>query len=265
MGDEGGWTAPLRHARRMAVADLIERRLADEPQLREWYEAMTDEEARVHEGAEHEVAAPHFRRALRYFHAWRVEEVRRRMGHRLDSGAILDVGDTDGLMLKHLGKTGIGFNISPVAIENIRSNGIEAVIGDGHRLPFDDATFDAVLCFETLEHVENPPQVLDELARVCRPDGRVFVSIPWVPRTFIHPRDRSQPRGHEHIFEFCREDFAALVSHTDLEVCGEAVCEMLGRPRTPAEWAVTAEARTRHLVAGVFKRFQFFELRPRTA
>jgi SAM-dependent methyltransferase len=265
MGNDGSWAEPLRRARRTAVADLIEHRLAEEPALRQWYEAMSDEEARVHEGAEHEVAAPHFRRALRYFHAWRVEEVRRRMGDRLEGAAILDVGDSDGLMLKHLGKPGVGFNISPVAIENIRSNGIEAVIGDGHRLPFEDAAFDAVLCFETLEHVENPPQVLDELARVCRPDGRVFVSIPWVPRTFIHPRDPSQPRGHEHIFEFSRDDFRALVSHTDLELAGEAVCEMLGRPRRPAEFAATLEARTGHLVAGVFKRFQFFELRRRAA
>jgi SAM-dependent methyltransferase len=265
MTDDRIRAARLRRARTTAVADLIERRLISEPRLRRWYDAMTDEDSRLHEGEEHAVEGLQFRRALRYFHAWRVEEVRRRLGPRLGPCEMLDVGDTDGLMLKHLGKTGVGFNISPVAIENIRSNGIEAVMGDGHALPFDDGAFDAVLCFETLEHVENPAQVLDELARVCRPAGRVFISIPWVPRTFVHPRDPGQPRGHEHIFEFGRKDFGALVSHTGLEIAGEAICELLGRPRTPAEWAVVVEARARHVVGGIFHRFQFFELRPRTA
>jgi SAM-dependent methyltransferase len=262
---DAGWTERARRERTLAVAALVERRLDTEPALREWFDAMSDEQSRLHEGEEHATEGPQFRAGLRYFHAWRVDQVRRRLGPRLPAARILDVGDTDGLMLRHLGKAGTGFNISPVAIENIRANGVDAVQGDGHGLPFEDASFDAVLCFETLEHVENPAQVLDELARVVRPDGRVFVSIPWVPRTFIHPRHPSSPRGHEHIFEFCRDDFAALVTHTALELRGEAICDLLGRPRTPAEVAVSAEARVRHLVAGMFHRFQFFELAPRPA
>lgn len=253
----------LATARRDAVADLVERRVDEEPHLRPLYDSVTDEQTRVHEGEEHAIEGLHFQRGLRYFHAWRVDQVRRRLGDRLAPASVLDVGDTDGLILRDLGKTGTGFNLSPVAIENIRSNGIEAVLGDGHGMPFDEASFDAVLCFETLEHVENPAQVLDQLARVCRPDGRVFISIPWVPKTHIHERDPSQPRGHQHIFEFSRKDFLALLSHTDLELVSDAVCRMLGHPRTAAEWGVVAESRASHLVAGMFHRFQFFELRPR--
>lgn len=245
------------------IADLVERRIDEQPELREWYEAMSDEQSRVHEGEVNAVELPHFRRALRYFHAWRVNEVRTRMGDRLAAAELLDVGDTDGLMLRHLGKTRLGFNISQVAVDNIRSNGVEAQLGDGHGLPFEDESFDAVLCFETLEHVESQAQVLEELARVCRPDGRVFISIPWVRSTRFHERDPAQPRGYQHITELSREDFGALVSHTSLEIAGESVCEMLGRARTPAEHVVAMHARTGDLVVGLFKRFQFFELRKR--
>ena len=247
------------------IADLIERRIEEEPDLRQWYEAMSDKHSRVHEGEAHAVESEHFRRGLRYFHAWRVRQVRRCLADKLDAAEFLDVGDTDGLMLKHLGKKGLGFNISQIAVDNIRSNDVEAQIGDGHGLPFPDGSFDAVLCFETLEHVENQAQVLDELARVCRPDGRVFISIPWVAHTVFHARDPGQQRGHQHITELARDDFAALLSHTNLELVSEAVCEMLGRPRSLAERVVTLEARRGNLVGGMFRRFQFFELQPRTA
>lgn len=246
-----------------AVTSLIRNQLDDHPDLREWYELMTDEQSRVHEGEPHALEHAHFRESIRYFHAWRIEQLRSRLGASLADARTLDVGDTDGLMLKHLGKDGVGFNLSEVAVENIRSNGIEAVLGDGERMPFEDGAFDVTLCFETLEHVPNPQQLLEELARVTRRDGRVFISIPWVPRTFIHERDRSQPLGHQHVIELCREDFGAVVSHTPLEITYEAVCELFGRPHSARERAIKLLARREHIVAGVFARFQFFELRHR--
>lgn len=244
------------------VAELVANRVEAEPQLAAVYESMTDEQARLHFGAEEPLDAEHLRRAVRYFHAWRVQVLRERLGERLARARFLDVGDTDGLMLKHLGKPGLGFNLAPAAITNIRANGIEAQLGDGQELPFDDGSFDCVLCFETLEHVESPAQLLGQLARVCKPDGRVFVSIPWVPRTFIHRRDPSIARGYAHVFEFARDDFAALVSHTPLEIRWEAVCDVLGPPSRPAHRAFLFATHRSYQVAGMFRRFQFFELAP---
>lgn len=242
------------------VAELIESRVAAEPHLRELYESMSDEQARMHFGAEEPLEERHLRNSVRYFHAWRQHVLRERIGARLAEAAFLDVGDTDGLMLKHLGKDGLGFNLSPAAVRNIESHGVRAQLGDGQELPFDDDSFDYVLCFETLEHVESPAALLEQLARVCRPDGRVFVSIPWVPRTFVHPRDVGIRRGYGHVFEFCREDFHSLLSHTSLEIRWEGVCDLLGAPTRPAHQAFLLLTRRAHLVAGMFRRFQFFEL-----
>ena len=44
-------------------------------------------------------------------------------------------------------------------------------IGVGEALPFGDATFDAVMCVDALEHVSDLGQVLAEVARVLRPGG----------------------------------------------------------------------------------------------
>ncbi len=244
------------------VAELIENRLAQEPHLQGLFAEMSDEEARLHFGPDEPLEHRHLRSSVRYFHAWRLQVLRERLGARLADSRVLDVGDTDGLLLKHLGRPGLGFNLAPAAVDHIRSNGVEAALGDGQRLPFDDGSFDCVFCFETLEHVESPAQLLEELARVCAPGGRVFVSIPRVPRTFIHARDPRIPRGYAHVFEFARADFGALVSHTPLRIRWEAVCDVIGPPSRPAHRAFLLATRRSHLLAGMFRRFQFFELEP---
>lgn len=240
--------------------ELVWNRLDELPDLRADVEAMSDGQALLHFGADELVGSEHHRRILRFFHAWRLQVLRARIGDGLADARILDVGDTDGLILKGLGKTGTGFNISDAALANIRANGVEAVGGDGHRLPFDDGGFDAVLCFEMLEHVESPHQVLTELARVCRPDGRVFLSIPWVPTTTFHPRDPGKPRGFQHVCELARDDFHALVSHSDLDVVWEDVCWLFGRPTTIEQRLFLAANRRQTLVAHAFRGFQFYEL-----
>jgi SAM-dependent methyltransferase len=242
------------------VAELIDNRVRQEPHLAELYESMTDEQARLHFGAEEPLEHAHFQRSVRYFHAWRVHALKERIGPRLAGARMLDVGDTDGLMLKDLGKPGLCFNLNAAAVENIRANGIEAQLGDGQELPFDDAAFDYVLCFETLEHVENPIQLLEQLSRVCTPDGRLFISIPWVPRTIIHARDPSINRGYGHIFEFSRRDFEALLTHTSLSIRWDAVCDVIGPPSRPVHRALLLATTRTHLLGGVFRRFQFFEL-----
>jgi len=53
------------------------------------------------------------------------------------------------------------------------------VFYDGRTLPFADERFDSAVCFEVLEHVFNPDEVLAELRRVLKPGGRLLLSIPF--------------------------------------------------------------------------------------
>jgi SAM-dependent methyltransferase len=46
---------------------------------------------------------------------------------------------------------------------------------DPHRLPFDDASFDAVISCGVLEHVPDEEKSVLEIARVLRPGGRFFI------------------------------------------------------------------------------------------
>ena len=47
--------------------------------------------------------------------------------------------------------------------------------GDANQLPFDDNTFDLVVCRLAVHHFADPKWVIDEMARVCRPGGKVAV------------------------------------------------------------------------------------------
>jgi SAM-dependent methyltransferase len=51
-------------------------------------------------------------------------------------------------------------------------------------LPFEDGEFDAVLCFETIEHMPHPRRFMEELGRVVRRGGELVLTTPnalWGP------------------------------------------------------------------------------------
>jgi len=53
--------------------------------------------------------------------------------------------------------------------------GVERVHARAEQLPFADGSFDLVTCVMSLHHVARPPRVLDEIARVLAPGGRVVL------------------------------------------------------------------------------------------
>ena len=54
------------------------------------------------------------------------------------------------------------------------------IIADGHNLPFQCNSFDAVICQAVLEHVVRPQACIDEIHRVLKPRGVLFVDIPFM-------------------------------------------------------------------------------------
>ncbi len=63
------------------------------------------------------------------------------------------------------------------------------VAGAADRLPFAAGSFDSVLCTQVLEHVPEPWRVLEEIARVLRPGGKLLLSAPQAWRLHEQPRD----------------------------------------------------------------------------
>lgn len=94
---------------------------------------------------------------------------------------VLDIGCGGGFLSNHLARAGFavtGLDPSPEALEIAArydtAGTVRHVVGDGLRLPFADASFDAVTAMDVLEHVEAPARLIAEAARVLRPGGRFF-------------------------------------------------------------------------------------------
>ena len=63
---------------------------------------------------------------------------------------------------------------------------------EGKRIPYDDGSFDHVLCTEVLEHVADPAAFLADLKRVLRQGGTLILTVPWSARLHHLPYDYSR-------------------------------------------------------------------------
>ena len=130
----------------------------------------------------------------------------------LPAGArILEIGCGTGavartLVTKLAAREVVGIDPGPLFIEQARrrAGGIDRltfVIGDGPDLPFEDDSFDAVVCHTTLCHIPGPERVLDEALRVIAPMAGLPCSMVTTSRrrsrspTTIHYRCASAQRS----------------------------------------------------------------------
>ncbi|RYG42147.1 MAG: class I SAM-dependent methyltransferase, partial [Chitinophagaceae bacterium] len=60
---------------------------------------------------------------------------------------------------------------------------------DGKNIPFANETFDAVICTEVLEHVQDYQYLIDEIHRTTKKDADIIVTIPWSARYHYIPYD----------------------------------------------------------------------------
>ncbi|MEJ0053540.1 MAG: methyltransferase domain-containing protein [bacterium] len=76
------------------------------------------------------------------------------------------------------------------------------VLGDAHRLPFPDGSFERVVCAEMLEHADDPRQVVEEIHRVLAPGGLALLTTRFAFPVHDAPGDywRFTPYGLRKLF-----------------------------------------------------------------
>lgn len=99
------------------------------------------------------------------------------------SSVCLDLGCGDGLKsgpwVSENAASYLGADISSTAVAKARESGLSAeVIEDAASLPFDDNSFDVVICMEVMEHLFRPDKAAVEIVRVLRPGGKLLATVP---------------------------------------------------------------------------------------
>lgn len=100
-------------------------------------------------------------------------------------GRVLDAGCGGGNMARAIKQARPdldvkGVDLSRAGVENARrhAGGVDFEVGDVERLRYPDRSFDAVVMFDVLEHLERPQRALSEVARVLKPGGVFHVAQP---------------------------------------------------------------------------------------
>lgn len=81
----------------------------------------------------------------------------------------------------------VSFRMGRICLERLAEEGVEKrlwVPVSRYVLPFAGASFDTVLCFETVEHFPDPARLVSEIGRVTRQGGSMILTTPnllWEP------------------------------------------------------------------------------------
>jgi ubiquinone/menaquinone biosynthesis C-methylase UbiE len=98
-------------------------------------------------------------------------------------GNVLEVAVGTGLNLAHYGPAVrlTGIDLSPLMLEIARNRAAELNKsadlreGDAHHLPFEDRSFDSVVCTFSLCNIPDVELAISEMNRVLKPDGRLIL------------------------------------------------------------------------------------------
>lgn len=105
-------------------------------------------------------------------------------------GRLIDIGCNEGRGLKVYCRNGFeaqGFELNTRAVQNARSEGFTVYTQPLEKFQ-PDKHFDIVVLSNVLEHVSNPQKMLDDVHRLLKPDGHVWISCPnshsWLRQLF---------------------------------------------------------------------------------
>ena len=98
------------------------------------------------------------------------------------SGTLLDLGCSSGSFLESVGNKswklyGIEMSADSARRAKLRT-GADIFVGHIQDAPFPRGSFDAITCFDVLEHLYEPRQVMARVAEWLKPDGVFYVQVP---------------------------------------------------------------------------------------
>jgi SAM-dependent methyltransferase len=99
------------------------------------------------------------------------------------NGSLLDLGSSDGETLCHMSELRSDLKFASVDIagrpaKTPPNTSFAQANLESDRLPWPDGSFDAITCMHVVEHLHTMTNLWNEVARLLRPGGRVYVETP---------------------------------------------------------------------------------------
>jgi O-antigen biosynthesis protein len=128
---------------------------------------------------------------------------------------VLDLASGEGYgahLLASTAQSVVGIEIDASAVEHARQKynraNLEFLIGSITSVPIsEDKSFDVVVCFEAIEHIDAHEALLSEIKRLLNPDGLLLVSTP--NKHVYQTSSEEENPFHVHELEF--EEFRSLL------------------------------------------------------
>ena len=124
---------------------------------------------------------------------------------------ILDIGCGNGadcFALERDGRCVVGLDPSQTMLKkakggiDARGSRVALVRAIGEQLPFENHSFDRVLCKGALDHFYDPAETIAEIARVLKPSGKVAISIANFASLSCRLVKRDIPPDHNYRFDY---------------------------------------------------------------
>lgn len=180
-----------------------------------------------------------------FIDVWTRRAMLERLGPVRRGSTVLDVGCSAGYLLEDLRErtrqaTLIGVDLIAEGLRRAHTVVPEALLlqADACALPLADASVDAVVSANVLEHVPDDERALAEIFRVMKPGARAVIVIPLGPGMYDY-----YDRFLGHVRRYARGEIAAKARGAGLLVLDE-LC--LGAPLYPAFWAIKQRNRRLH-------------------
>jgi ubiquinone/menaquinone biosynthesis C-methylase UbiE len=157
---------------------------------------------------------------------WRVRSVLDMVRKKGTGTVCLEIGGADGPMtpiLESLYSTVLTIDSAKSFLKRIeaKTNKTVCLRGDTHFLPISDRSIDLVVLSEVLEHVFIPTQVLMEIRRVLRNDGKCIISVPnEATSNQLNPWRKSKhlPAGDSHVTFYSVDTLRKILFRTGFDI-----------------------------------------------
>ena len=163
---------------------------------------------------------------------WHTHKIRlaKKILSQINFNNCLDVGCASGYMISEIAKAyskrqyfGIDVYDKSIDFAKKRYPSIKFKVSSADKLPYKDNFFDVVLCYETIEHVENPKECLLEMKRVLKKDGTLILCmdsgsllfrIVW----FVWENTKGRVWKKAHIHPFHHEELGNLIKSVKFKI-----------------------------------------------